>query len=131
MTFDLNKLIGIKFGIGREDLARCDCVGICWLYHKLVHGKDYPHRDGKPLVFRDKKKDLLRILSVIKTWAHEVKFEELKEGDIILLSTKGIGALGVVTPDHKVLYMNETYGSSLVKKEYVKEYFITAFRPNQ
>lgn len=128
----ISKLIGIPFKIGREDLDACDCVGICWLYHKMVRGKDYPHRDGKRMKFRNKSNDTKRILSVIRTWANEVSFKNLREGDIILMKSikKKIACLGVLINDHQVLYMNPVHGSALARKSYIKDIFIKGFRPN-
>lgn len=131
MKKDLNKLIGIPFKISKEDFNGCDCVGICWLYHKYVHGKNYPHRDGKRLWIRNKKHDIRRILKVIRTWAHEVLYSDLEEGDIVLMNGKdNTGVLGVCIDGKKILYMNEVFGSCLVKKSSIKQIFIKAFRPN-
>ena len=131
MTNKLNDLIGIPFKITGEDFKGCSCVGICWLYHKYIHNKDYPHRDGKRLWIRNKALDVKRILTVIKTWAHEVPFEDLQEGDIVLLKNeKKSGVLGVCIDNKRLLYMNQVYGSCLIRMHYIKKIFIKAFRPN-
>lgn len=131
MRNKLNDLIGIPFKIGKEDFEWCDCAGICWLYHKHIHNKDYPHRDGKRLWIRNKAKDIKRILTVLQTWANEVLFEELQEGDIVLMKgEKNCGVLGVCTNGKKILYMNEIYGSCLINKQFIKNIFIKAFRAN-
>jgi hypothetical protein len=127
----LSKLIGIPFKIGKEDFNGCDCVGICWLYHNFMRGKDYPHRDGKPLLIRNIKNDLTRILSVIRTWAHEVEIKDLNAGDIVILrAAEDVGALGVCINHREVLYMNKHHGSSVVKLSYIRESILKGFRPN-
>jgi hypothetical protein len=128
----LSKLIGIPFKIGHESFEFCDCVGISWLYHFTIHGKDYPHRDGKPFFMRDKRKDVLRILTVLRTWAHQVGLNELKEGDLVILrSGYDVGCLGVVTEEQKLLFMDKYVGSMLGKISAMRHIFLKGFRPNE
>lgn len=128
----INRLVGIPYQIGKESLYKCDCVGICWLYHKIIHGKDYPHRDGKRLLIRNAKHDLKRIVDVIETWASRVQYEDLNEGDIIILKTKeSSGALGVMIDRRQVLHMDLDFGSRITKLSYFKDIFIRGYRPNE
>lgn len=129
---NLNALIGIPFKIAREDFKACDCVGICWLYHKHIHSKDYKHRDGKMLVIRDPRKDVFRILDVMKEIAHQVKFEEIQEGDIlIMMGNKQIGALGVAINATQMLHMDKNVGSRISKIANFKENFLRGYRFNE
>lgn len=128
---DINKLIGIPFRIGRETLEGCDCVGIAWLYHKYMHGKDYPHRDNKRMWLRDPKEDIKRITKVIETWAFPVPFDALDEGDIIIIKTNHMeGSLGVCIDRYGVLHMDLKYGSMVSKLSYFKNFFLRGYRPN-
>jgi hypothetical protein len=127
----LKSLIGIPFKIGREDLKACDCVGICWLYHKLIHGKDYPHRDGKMLVIRDRRKDILRITNVIKTWATEVPFDKIQEGDIVLMKgDQGQGCLGVAVDRTMALHMQNGVGSRLSRLSELRQITLRVYHPH-
>ena len=129
----LDKLIGIPFKIGREDFEACDCVGICWLYYKYICNKDFPHRDGKRLKFRNTRHDLKRILSVLTTWASPIGFDDLRKNDIIMVNEPKhkVCALGVCVDNFQILIMAEKIGSILVKKKYLKKVFIKGYRPNE
>lgn len=126
----LTELIGIPFKIGREDFEGCDCVGICWLYHKHIHGRDFKHRDGRPLKFRNCQADTQRIVSVAQQVSSHVNYEELIEGDVMMISDKhkNLGILGVCVNAYQVLLMSEQLGSFLIKKSSLKPFFIRGFR---
>jgi len=132
MRENIIKLIGIPFKIGREDLKGCDCVGICWLYHKLIHNKNYPHRDGKMLVFRDRRKDIFRIINVIETWARHIPLVNINEGDIVLMKGEGgNGCLGVAVNKYQILCMQDKVGSRLIKIDDLKTFLLRVYRPNE
>lgn len=125
-----NKLIGIPFKLNRKDFSGCDCRGIVWLYYKFIKNKEYPFSDGKRVFFRNRKEDIKRIIDVLKTFANLVNFNELQEGDIVLIkNTEDIGALGVCINDKQLLHMDKIVGSCLTKLRYLKELFIAGYRP--
>lgn len=131
MTQDLNKLIGIPFKLNRRDFEGCDCCGICWLYHKYIKDKEYPFSDGGKIFFRNRKKDLMRMVNVLNNIGKSVRFEELNEGDIVILKTTNtFGALGVCINNKQILHMDKVIGSCLTKIRYIKDLFITGYRLN-
>lgn len=130
MSYDLNRLIGVPFKLNRKDFSGCDCRGIVWLYYKYVKDKEYPFSDGGRVLFRNKKKDLERMINVIKTFAKSVSFKELDEGDIVLLKNcKSIGALGVCINKEFILHMDRIVGSCLTRIQYLENLFLAAYRP--
>jgi len=131
MSQDLNKLIGVPFKLNRKDFSGCDCRGIVWLYYKYVKGKEYPFTDGKNIFFRNRKNDIERMVNVIKTFANPVSFNELQEGDIVLIKNTGdIGALGICINNKQLLHMDKIIGSCLTKLRYLKDFFLIGYRPN-
>jgi cell wall-associated NlpC family hydrolase len=131
MKKDLNKLIGIPFKLGGDDFNGCDCKGICYLYYKYVHGKKYPHDDGGKLLKRDVKKDTERIISFVKNFCKKIEFNDLKEGDLVIVKAdNSVGALGVCIDDKRVLHTTIVMGSMLTKLNRIKNKFIAGFRPN-
>ena len=126
----LNKLIGIPFKLGGTDFNGCDCRGICYLYHKHVHGIDYPNTDGGKVIFRDRKKDIERIDGFLLKFCHHIGFDDLQEGDFAIF--KGIGSAGslaVCIDRRRILYMNKINGSSIIKKEALNRSFVSGYRP--
>lgn len=129
--FDLNKLIGIPFKLNRKDFKGCDCRGIVWLYYHFFKEKEFPFTDGKRIFFRDKRKDIKRMVSALNTFAIPITFNELKEGDIVLLrNMNNIGVMGVCINDKQLLHMDLVVGSCLTKLRYLKELFLAGYRPN-
>ncbi len=128
---DFNKLIGIPFRLNRRDFKACDCRGIVWLYYKYTRDKEYPFTDGKRIFFRNVKKDMVRMIKVLKTFATPINPNELKEGDMVIIKNAGnVGALGVCINDKQVLHMDKVVGSCLTKLRYLKELILTGYRPN-
>lgn len=126
-----NRLIGIPFKLNRRDFTGCDCRGIVWLYYRYVLGRDLPFTDGKRIIFRRKKDDIKRMEAVIKTFANPVAFNELQEGDIVILkNNNSLGALGVCINDKQLLHMDMVVGSCLTKLRYLKDLFLIGYRPN-
>lgn len=129
-TFDLNKLIGIPFKINRMDFDGCDCRGIVWLYFKYAKNKIFPSTDGKNIVFRNAKNDLIRMKSVIEKFSVPVEFDDLREGDIVIFKgIDSIGALGVCINNTQVLHMDKFVGSCLTKISRLKNFFFMGYRP--
>jgi hypothetical protein len=127
--FDINKLIGIPFKLNKRDISGCDCRGIVWLYYKYVKNIEIPFSDGRPVVFRDKSKDIQRIICGFIDIANTVGFNELQEGDIVILKNKRTnGALGVCINDKQLLHMDLKVGSCLTKLQYLKGMFLYGFR---
>ncbi len=127
----MNKLVGIPFKLNGKDFKGCDCRGICWLYYNYIKGKTYPFTDGGEIFKRDKKKDIVRILKVLKEFTIPIEFNYLQESDIIILKTNGdIGALGICINKYQVLHMDRVVGSCLTKLHYLKDLFLYGFRPN-
>lgn len=130
---NLNKLIGIPFKLDKKDFLGCDCRGIVWLYFSYIKNKVFPFSDGGEIFHRDKSRDLMRMVKTIRSFSTQVAFNELKEGDIIILRSTSIsrqGALGVCINDKQVLHMDKIVGSCLTKLRYLKELFLFGFRPN-
>lgn len=128
--FDINKLIGIPFKINRRDFLGSDCRGIVWLYYRYVLGKDMPFSDGKRVIFRNRKNDIQRMKDGYSKIANPVSFNELQEGDIVIFQNFGaIGALGVCINNRQILHMDKIVGSCLTKLSYLKEFFVTGYRP--
>lgn len=126
----LEKLIGIPFKLGGVGFSGCDCRGICYLYHKYMHDIEYPYDDGKRIRFRNPKNDKDRINSFLCVFCHHVGFDDLEEGDFVVIKAKkDIGALGVCVDDRKILYTTKRYGSCLGKLSVLKEIFIIGYRP--
>ena len=127
----LNALIGVPFALNRKDFKGCDCRGIVCLYYEYVKNRIIPFSDGKRILFRNPKKDYERMVNKLKTFSEPVVFEDLTEGDIILLKAgkKNIGAMGVCINDRQALHMDKFVGSCLTKIKYLKELFLTAYRP--
>ena len=126
---DKNKLIGIPFRLNRRDFKGCDCIGIVYLYYKYILGKTVPFSDGKRVLFRNKSKDIERMKEVLDKIGNEVAFQELIEGDVVILKTNGsIGALGVCINDSQLLHMDKVVGSCLTKLEYAKDLFLHGYR---
>jgi hypothetical protein len=127
--FDINKLIGIPFKLNKKDFSGCDCRGIVWLYYKYVKEKEIPFSDGKPVIFRDKSKDIERIINEVKNIAKPVNFIELHDGDIVILKNERTnGALGVCINNKQLLHMDLNVGSCLTKLRYLKDMFLCGFR---
>lgn len=130
MKKDLSKLIGIPFKLGGLDFDGCDCRGICYLYHKYMHGVEYPHNDGKRIWFRHPKNDKKRINEFLCKFCHHLGFEDIEEGDFVLFkSDKHIACLGVCVDKKYALYTTNRYGTCLGKWSILKEYFICGYRP--
>lgn len=130
MSYDLNELIGVPFRLNKKDFTGCDCRGIVWLYYRYVKNIIIPFSDGKRMFLRNKCKDYKRMINVIKTFAKPVAFNELNEGDIVLLKTrKNIGALGVCINKYQMLHMDMVVGSCLTKIRYLEDLFLAAYRP--
>lgn len=128
---DFNKLIGIPFKLNHRDFKACDCRGIVWLYYKYTKNKEYPFTDGQRILFRNSKKDIIRMIKVFQTFATPVSLNELKKDDIVIIKNVGnIGALGVCINDKQVLHMDKVIGSCLTKLRYLKELILTGYRPN-
>lgn len=129
--FNKNKLIGIPFRLNCRDFKGCDCRGIVYLYYKHVKNKELPFSDGKNIFFRNRKKDIERMINILKTFSRTVKYEELQEGDLILINnpSNSTGALGVCINNYQVLHMDRVVGSCLTKLEYLKSVFLFGFRP--
>lgn len=128
---DLNKLIGIPFKLDKKDFTGCDCRGIICLYYEQIKNKIIPFSDGKRIFFRNKKNDIKRMLAVLKSIASPIFFDDLSEGDIVILKTKGnIGALGVCINNKQLLHMDQVIGSCLTKIHLLKDIFLYGFRLN-
>jgi hypothetical protein len=128
---DINQLIGIHFKLNKRSLDGCDCRGIVWLYYKYIKNKEIPFTDGQRVLFRNVKNDTLRMVSVLETFSDPVKFEELREGDIVIINNIGAyGALGVCINNYQLLHMDKFVGSCLTKLQYIKEFFLMGYRPN-
>jgi hypothetical protein len=126
-----NNLIGIPFKLNRRDFDGCDCRGICWLYFKYIKNKEYPFTDNGHVLFRNKKHDLKRMISVISEFSIPVEFKDLKEGDLLLLKTSNsIGSLAVCINDTQALHMDIIVGSCLTKLRYLEDLFLAGYRPN-
>jgi len=127
---NLNKLIGIPFKIGGDDFTGCDCRGLCYLYHKFVHGKEYTHTDNEAIIERrDKDKDNERMHNVLKEFTMPVGFDDLREGDVVLMKSKNhAGALGICFDNMTILCTHSLNGSMRVKKESIKNNFIKGYR---
>jgi len=129
MKPDLNKLIGIPFKLNKRDFSGCDCRGIVCLYYEQIKNKAFPFSDGKRIFFRNPKNDINRIVSVLTQIAVPIRFEELNEGDVVILKTKkNIGALGVCINNRQLLHMDRVVGSCLTKIRYLKNLFLYGFR---
>ena len=127
----LNKLIGIPFRLNRKDFSGCDCRGIVWLYYRYIIGRDLPFTDGKRIIFRNKKHDIQRMKDGYSKIASPVPFNELREGDIVILqNNNSLGALGVCINDTQLLHMDIVVGSCLTKLIYLKKLFLIGYRPN-
>ena len=131
MSYDLNKLVGIPFKLNGRDFNGCDCMGIAYLYYRYVKDIIYSFSDGKRTFLRNPKKDFERIVSILEIFAHPVLFSELDEGDIVVLKSrrKTVGAVGVCINKHQILHMDKFVGSCLTKIRYLKNFFLTAYRP--
>ena len=126
----LDKLIGIPFKLGGIDFDGCDCRGICYLYHKHVHGVEFPYDDGKRIKFRNPKNDKKRINDFLCNFCHHIGFQDLEEGDFVIMKAKkDIGVLGVCVDNKKILYTTKRYGSCMAKISLLKDIFILGYRP--
>lgn len=126
---DKNKLIGIPFRLGKSDFTGCDCKGLVYLYFKYIKDMEIPNSDGKPVLFRNKKKDIPRMEAVLSKICDEVPFDTLDESDIVILkNTNAIGALGVCINKKQLLHMNMSVGSCLTKISRFKELFYKGYR---
>lgn len=128
---DLNQLIGIPFKLNKRDFTGCDCRGIVWLYYKQIKNRILPPiTDGGRIWLRNRHRDTERLINILYTIATPVTFDDLDEGDIVVLkSVYGYGALGVCINNKQVLHMDKFIGSCLTRLRYVKDMFIIGFRP--
>ena len=132
MSFNLNKLIGIHFKLNRRDFDGCDCRGIVYLYYKYVKNRIIFISDGKRIIFRNRCKDYERMVNIFKSLNFiPIKFEDLNEGDIVYLKSgyKDAGALGICINKYQILHMDAIVGSCLTRIRYLKNLFLTAYRP--
>lgn len=128
---NLDKLIGIPFKLNRKDFKGCDCRGIVWLYYKYTRNIEYPFTDGERIFFRNAKRDKMRMLKVLNTFATPVEDRYLKEGDIVIISNvSNAGSLGVCINDKQILHMDKIVGSCLTKIRYLKDSILMGYRPN-
>ena len=128
---DINKLIGVPFKLNRRDFKACDCRGIVWLYYKYIKNKEIPFSDGYRVFFRNHKKDIFRMIKVLETFATPVKYNEFKEGDIVIIEdVENVGALGVCINSRQLLHMNKVVGSCLTRLRYLKDCIKMGYRPN-
>jgi len=131
VEFDKNKLIGIPFKLNGRSFDGCDCRGIVWLYYYYVKKIEGPFTDNGRVLFRNKKRDIQRMMKVISEFSIPVEFKDLKEGDLLLLKTiNGIGALAVCINDKQALHMDIVVGSCLTKIRYLEDLFLIGYRPN-